>query len=41
MIQHRIDIKQKEVKPHKEAKGSGRQSNVLEALRCGLNLITD
>ena len=41
MIQRRIDMKQKEIKPHKESKESWRPSSVLEALRCGLNLITD
>ena len=41
MIQCRIDLKQREIKPHKESKGSGRPSNRFRSTTCALSLITD
>lgn len=42
MIQRRIDMKQKEIKPYKQSlKEVEDHLTVLEALQCGLNLITD
>ena len=42
MIQHRIDIKQREIKPHKESLREVEDHlTVLEALQCALSLITD
>ena len=42
MIQHRIDIKQREIKPHKQSLREVEDHlTVLEALQCALSLITD
>jgi hypothetical protein len=42
MIQRRIDIKQKEIKPHKQSLREVEDHLiVLEALQCALSLITD
>ena len=41
MIQHRIDLKQKEIKPHKQSLREVEDHlTVLEALQCALSLIT-
>jgi hypothetical protein len=42
MIQHRIDMKQKEIKPHKQSLREVEDHlTILEALQCALSLITD
>ena len=42
MIQRRIDIKQREIKPHKQSLREVEDHiTVLEALQCALSLITD
>ena len=42
MIQHRIDKKQREIKPHKQSLREVEDHlTVLEALQCTLSLITD
>ena len=42
MIQRRIDMKQKEIKPHKQSLREVEDHLiVLEALQCALSLITD
>jgi hypothetical protein len=42
MIQCRIDMRQKEIKPHKQTLREVEDHlNVLEALQCALSLITD
>ena len=42
MIQRRIDMKQKEIKPHKQSLREVEDHlTVLEALQCALSLITD
>jgi hypothetical protein len=42
MIQRRIDMKQKEIKPHKQSlREVENHLTVLEALQCALSLITD
>jgi hypothetical protein len=42
MIQCRIDMRQKEIKPHKQTLREVEDHlNVLEVLQCALSLITD
>ena len=42
MIQRRIDVKQKEMKPHKQSLREVEDHlTVLETLQCALSLITD
>jgi hypothetical protein len=42
MIQRRIDVKQKEIKPHKQSLREVEDNlTILEALQCALSLITD